>query len=161
MKYIMVFLCVKKNKMRIFFAGALTGLKNPKKTKAFYCRLADAAQKAGFTCFWAFLEGTDPIKNPDVSVSKVYETDTYQLSRSDLMVAYVGELSTGTGIEIEFANNKRIPVYLLYEKGKQISRMVRGCPAIKKEIVFTDEADALAQFGALLGKLHFRRGKDV
>jgi len=65
----------------------------------------------------------------------------------------VGEPSTGTGIEVEFANTHHIPIYILYEQGKRISRMLRGCPAVKGEIIFADETDALAQFDDLLKTL--------
>lgn len=140
--------------MRIFFAGPLTNLKNPESTKAFYRRLAETAHANGYDYFWAFLNGTDPVLNPDVSPQKVYQADITQLSHSDLMVAYMGEPSTGTGIEIEYANAHHIPVYILYEKGKRISRMLRGCPAVKKEIVFTSHQDALKQLDTLLSQLH-------
>jgi len=142
-----------KVSMRIFFAGPLTDLRNPDQTKTFYKKLADLTRKHNVDYFWAFLNGTDPIANPNVPAAKVYEVDIDQLSKSDVMVAYVGEPSTGTGIEIEFAKNHNIPVYILYEKGKRISRMLRGCPAVKKELVFTDEADGLAQFDHLLTTL--------
>lgn len=136
--------------MRIFFAGPLTDLKNPTKTKAFYHRLADVAKANGYHYYWAFLKGTDPIKNPEVSPAEVYKVDTYQLRHSDFMIAYMGEPSIGTGIEIEFANTHHIPVYIMYEKGKRISRMLRGCPAVKKELVYTSENNALRQLGTLL-----------
>ncbi len=139
--------------MRIFFAGPLTDLRNPTVTKAFYRRLAAVARTNGFDYFWAFLNGTDPVLNPDVSPKEVYRVDTKQLSQSDFMVAYMGEPSTGTGIEIEYAKAHNIPVYILYEKGRRISRMLRGCPAIKKEIVFTSPEDGLKQFDTLLSKL--------
>jgi len=139
--------------MRIFFAGPLTNLINPDKTKAFYRQLEEVAERHGFTYFWAFRHGTDPVTNPDVTPRDVYERDIAELEKSDLMVAYVGEPSTGTGLEIEHAYIKGIPVYLLYEKGTQISRMLRGCPAIRKEVVFTDEADAFRQFERLLKSL--------
>jgi len=139
--------------MRIFFAGPLTEVKNPGKLRAFYRRLARVARASGFDYYWAFLSGTDPVKNPDVSPTEVYKIDTYQLQHSDVIVAYVGEPSTGTGIEIELAKNHKIPVYILYEKGKRISRMLRGCPAIKKELVFTSQEDALTQFDALLKRI--------
>lgn len=139
--------------MKIFFAGPLTDLKNPKATKAFYIKLAKVARANGFDYFWAFLNGTDPIKNPEVTSRVVYKRDIAELEKSDIMVAYVGEPSTGTGLEIEHARIKNIPVYLLYEKGKNISRMLLGCPAVKKEIVFPDEPDALTQFASLLQSL--------
>lgn len=139
--------------MRIFFAGPLTDLRNPVKTKAFYKKLAAVTDQNNVAYFWAFLNGTDPIANPNVPSGKVYEVDKMQLEQSNVMVAYVGEPSTGTGIEIEIAKNKGIPVYILYQKGQRVSRMLRGCPAVKKEIVFENEEDGLAQFDALLKEL--------
>ncbi len=138
--------------MRIFFAGPLTNLANPDKTKAFYRQLEDVARARGCTYFWAFRHGTDPVANPGVTPRDVYERDISELEKSDLMIAYVGEPSTGTGLEIEHARIKNIPVYLLYEKNKKISRMLRGCPAVKKELVFTSQDDALSQFDTLLKK---------
>lgn len=139
--------------MKIFFAGPLTDLKNPEATKAFYRTLADRAKSQGFDYFWAFLNGTDPVTNPGVTPHDVYKQDIAELEKSDILVAYVGEPSTGTGLEIEHAHHKGIPVYLLYEKGKNVSRMLRGCPAVKKELVFTDEKDALHAFDSLLKAL--------
>lgn len=139
--------------MRIFFAGPLTDLRNPEKTKAFYKKLAAVTDKNKVSYFWAFLNGTDPIANPDVPAKQVYHVDKEQLEKSDVMVAYVGEPSTGTGIEIEIAKNKGIPVYILYEKGQRVSRMLRGCPAVKKELIYASEEDAITQFDALLKEL--------
>ncbi len=139
--------------MRIFFAGPLTDIKEPEKTKAFYKSLAGVAKNNGFDYFWAFLNGTDPILNPEVTPPEVYKRDMTALNQSDVMIAYVGEPSTGTGLEIEYAYNHQIPVYILYEKNKKISRMLRGCPAVIGELIFTDDSDGLAQFDILLKTL--------
>lgn len=143
--------------MNIFFAGPLTDLKKPDATKAFYKKLAGIAQTHGYNYFWAFLNGTDPILNPEVTPHDVYRRDTSQLEKSDLMIAYVGEPSIGTGLEIEYAYNHHIPVYILYEKDKKISRMLRGCPSVKGEIAFTDQADAYKKIDELLAKLKTHR----
>lgn len=139
--------------MKIFFAGSLTDLKDPRTTKAFYIKMARVAEQLGYTYFWAFLHGTDPIENPDVLSVDVYKQDITALDGSDMMVAYVGEPSTGTGIEIEHAYHTQKPVVILYEKGRGVSRMLRGCPAITKEIVFTSEEDACSQLKAYLMSL--------
>ncbi len=139
--------------MRIFFGGPLTELKDKEKTKEFYKKMAGVADANGCQWFWAFLNGTDPVIDPDVAPANVYQQDINNLEKSDLFVAYVGEPSTGTGLEIEHAYAKGIPVYLLYEQGKKISRMLRGCPSIKGEIVFVSESDALSQLDVLLKKL--------
>lgn len=139
--------------MRIFFGGPLTDLTEKEKTKEFYKKMAGVADANGYQWFWAFLNGTDPVINPEVAPANVYQQDMRELEQSDLFVAYAGEPSTGTGLEIEHAYAKNIPVYLLYEQGKKISRMLRGCPAIKREIVFSNESDALSQLDALLKSL--------
>jgi nucleoside 2-deoxyribosyltransferase len=139
--------------MRIFFAGPLTDLKNPEKTKAFYVRLTDCAKTMGFNYFWAFLNGTDPIKNPDVSPADVYHRDIEELDKSDVMVAYMGEPSTGTGMEIEHAHHTNKPIVILYEKERRISRMLLGCPGIVKQIAFSSEEDALTQLKTFLATL--------
>lgn len=139
--------------MRIFFGGPLTDLKEKEKTKVFYRRMADVAEKNGYEWFWAFLNGTDPVKNPEVPSEVVYETDLAELKKSDLMIVYLGEPTTGTGQEIEYAKEHNIPVYLLFEQGKQITRMVLGSPNIKEEIEFTSESDALTRLDDLLKRL--------
>lgn len=139
--------------MRIFFAGPLTELVDKEKTKAFYRKLATVAQDNGYEWFWAFLHGTDPEKNPDVPAGVVYKTDLAELAKCDLMVAYVGEPTTGTGQEIEYAKEHNIPVYLLQEKGKRLTRMVLGSPNVKGVIEFTSEEDAVAQLDKLLKRL--------
>jgi len=136
--------------MRIFFAGPLTDLKNSEETKAFYTKLAEVATQTGFDYYWAFMRGTDPELNPDVPASRVYQIDTYELETSDLVIAYVGEPSTGTGIEIEYARTRNIPVYLLYEDQKPISRMLLGSPIIKDHIVFSSKEDACEKLKTLL-----------
>lgn len=139
--------------MRIYIAGPLTNLTDPERTKAFYKDLAAVARTHGHEPYLAFLSGTDPVANPAVSPRDVYERDIAELEKSDLIVAYAGEPSTGMGLEIEHAHQKGIPVCLLYEKGRSVSRMLRGCPAVKREIVFTDFANCLSLFDELLTKL--------
>ena len=139
--------------MRIFFAGPLTDLANPEKTKVFYKKLAEVATANGFDYYWAFMRGTDPELNPEVLPSRVFQIDTYELEESDMMIAYVGEPSIGTGQEVEFARERKIPLYLLYEADKRISRMLLGSPNVKGTIEFTSEDDAFAKVDALLKKL--------
>lgn len=142
--------------MRIFFAGPLTDLKDKEETKQFYVRMAQVAKENNIDCFWAFLNGTDPIKNPDVPSSHVYATDLTELAKSDVMIIYIGEPTTGTGQEIEYAREHGIPAYLLYEKEKEITRMVKGSPNIKGSITFASQEDALKQLDELLDGLKAR-----
>lgn len=136
--------------MRIFFAGPLTGLKDPKKTKTFYKKMGDVATACGFDYFWAFQKGTDPVKDPDIDPEYIYYKDLKELEESNLMIAYVGEPSPGTGQELEYAREHNIPVYLIFEKTSHVSRMILGNPAVKGTVEFMDEPDALNQLNTLL-----------
>lgn len=141
--------------MRIFFAGPLTNLVDPAATKDLYVKMSYVAEEHGCEWFWAFLNGTDPVLNPDVPSEIVFKTDLGELARSDVMIAYVGEPTTGTGQEIEFAREHGIPVYLMYEKAKEplISRMVLGSDNVKGVIEYEDNPDALEQLGRLIETL--------
>jgi nucleoside 2-deoxyribosyltransferase len=139
--------------MRIFFAGPLTNLSNAKEIKEWYQQMADVATKNGFESFWAFLSGTDPVKDPNVEPDYIYEKDLKELENSNFMIAYIGEPSTGTGQEIEYAREHNIPIYLIYEKNKPVSRMVIGNPAVDGVIEFTDYQDALTQLDTLLASI--------
>lgn len=139
--------------MRIFFCGPLTEMHDVEKTKAFYTKLGEVAASCGFDYFWAFQHGTDPVKNPDVTPEFVYKQDIRELEKSDLMIAYIEEPSTGTGIEIEHARLHNIPAYLLYKQGSHVSRMVQGDPVVKREITYTDEQDALSKVKELLEEI--------
>jgi len=141
--------------MKIFFSGPLTNLANPDATKAFYEKLDVASRSLGFDTFWAYKSGTDPVKNPEVTPQEVYDRDIKALDESDLMVSYMGEPSTGTGVEIEHAHMTDKPVVIIYPKGIPVSRMMRGCPAVKKEIVYETEDDAIRKLEAYLSSLTY------
>ncbi len=143
--------------MKIFFSTPLTNLADPERSKQFFNKLDALAKDMGFGTFWAFLSGTDPILNPEVKPREVYRRDIKALDESDLMIAYVGEPSTGVGIEIEHANKTGKSVVILYEEGKRVSRMLRGCPAVKEEIVFTSEEDAISKLRSYLSGLTSQR----
>jgi hypothetical protein len=142
--------------MRIFFAGPLTNLPYPEETKSFYKDMQKVATANGFESFWAFLSGTDPVANPNVDPEFIYYKDLKELEASNLMIAYVGVPSAGTGQELEYAKEHDIPAYLVFEKNKPVSRMIVGNPTVKGTIEFTDYADALTQLDTLLKQINTR-----
>lgn len=142
--------------MRIFFAGPLTNLKDPDATKKWYRDMAGIANKNGFECFWAFMSGTDPVKDPGVDPEYIYNKDLTELEKSNLMIAYVGEPSPGTGQELEYAHEHNIPAYLLYAKNDNVSRMIMGNPTVVGTIEFTDFDDALNQLDIVLQHINHR-----
>ncbi|NKB17390.1 MAG: XRE family transcriptional regulator [Pseudanabaena sp. CRU_2_10] len=95
---------------------------------------------------------TDPVNNPDITPQLVFETDKYQISQADLVIAYIGIPSLGVGMELAYAEVNKIPIILLYEENKHISRFPRGIPTVISEIQFSSYDDALAQLKIFLRK---------
>lgn len=135
--------------LKIYISGALTGIKNSAEIKAFYEAIGSLGQEMGFQAYVPHLK-TDPTNNPDVSPRQVFETDKHQVSASDLVIAYLGFPSFGVGMELAYAEINNIPLILLYERAKNISRFPRGIPTVISEIQFNSYEDALAQLRSIL-----------
>ncbi|MEB3359870.1 MAG: DUF4406 domain-containing protein [Synechococcales bacterium] len=133
----------------IYISGALTGINALKELQVFYESLAHLCEELGALVYVPH-KVTDPVNNPETSPSSVFEIDKKQVTRSDLLIAYVGYPSLGVGMELAYAEMNCIPIILLYEKGKKISRFPRGIPTIVAEIQFVSYEDALTQIQLLL-----------
>jgi 2'-deoxynucleoside 5'-phosphate N-hydrolase len=136
---------------KIYVSGALTDVENPIETKALYEKIGLVCEKVGLQAYVPHLH-TDPVNNPDITPREVFDKDKYEVSISDLVIAYLGSLSFGVGMELAYAENSKIPIILLYETGKRISRFPRGIPTVIAEIQFNDYEDALNQLKEVLLK---------
>ncbi len=134
---------------RVYISGALTGIEKPEEIKAFYEAIGSLCQEMGFQAYVPHTN-TDPINNPDLSPRHVFETDKHQVSTSDLVIAYLGYPSFGVGMELAYAEINNIPLILLYERGKNISRFPRGIPTVISEIQFNSYEDALSHLRSIL-----------
>ena len=132
-----------KKKM-VYISGALTGLTAESSMKEFYERIAETTDKVcGIGTAYVPHMNTDPIKHPDVTPEEVYQLDRQKVYASNLVIAYMGEPSFGVGAELQMANEKGIPILLLYEKGKGVSRLPRGMESVKGICEYSTEDEAL------------------
>ena len=123
--------------IRVYLSVPLTGVPRLENKKVFYEKIGEVCEKAGMQVFFPY-KHTDPVCNLSLSPRQVYTLDRCNLAEADLVIAYTGLPSLGVGSEIQLADVHGIPVWLLYEKGRPVSRMVRGNPAVKAEIVGVD-----------------------
>ncbi|GAB1541233.1 hypothetical protein NUACC21_39030 [Scytonema sp. NUACC21] len=134
---------------KVYVSGALTNVENIAKCQVLYEKIGSVCNEVGLQAYVPHLY-TDPINNPNVSPREVFEKDKHQVSISDLVIAYLGSLSFGVGMELAYAEINKIPIILLYETGKQISRFPRGIPTIMSEIEFKETEEALAKIKDIL-----------
>jgi cytosine/adenosine deaminase-related metal-dependent hydrolase/nucleoside 2-deoxyribosyltransferase len=136
---------------RAYIAGSLTRLSDPAK-KDFYNQLAETAKNFGFDPYVPH-HRSDPQKNPDLTPEDVLEMNMDLLTDADILIAYVGEPSLGTGMELMFAWQRELPIILLYEKEARVSRMARAVVPSVHQIAFEAVPDALARLGEILSKI--------
>ncbi len=134
---------------KVYISGALTGIEKPAEVKSFYEAIGLLCQEIGFQAYVPHMY-TDPINNPDVSPSQVFERDKHQVSTSDLVIAYLGSFSFGVGMELAYAETNNIPIVIIYEKDKVISRFPLGIPTLIAEVQFQTYEDALNQLKNVL-----------
>ncbi len=114
---------------------------NSKQLMSFYDAILGICDKLGKRTFCAY-KFSNPHKTSNVTPEEVYNICKELVSKSKLLLAYVGHPSIGTGQELEIAVDNEIPIILIYEKKIKISKMVLGNPAIIKKIAFTDYKEA-------------------
>jgi len=145
----------KSNHRSAYIAGPLTDMGPDKRVKLreFYEALGSVCQEFGIEPYLPH-QHSDPAVHPHLTPQRVDQLDRLAVTQADLVIAYVGEISLGVGIEIEMANHANKPVVILAEQtklvGKRVTRMVRGNPAVMAEIGFRDYEDAKFQLHQFL-----------
>jgi hypothetical protein len=142
-------------KKSVYISGALTDVSEGERAKLreFYDDLGGVCRESGLEPYSPHAYG-DPKLVAHLTPKEIDRIDRLAVTQAYLVVAYVGVASIGVGIEVELAHHSDKPVLLLYEKSKlekrRITRIVRGNPAVIREIAFEDFDDALAQLRAFM-----------
>ena len=120
-----------------YISGALTAQADGARTRVFYELLAEIAASCGLRPYLPH-QATGPIAAPDLDPRSVYEIDRARVARSGIVIAYAGTPSFGVGTEIEIAREHGIPVILVVERDRTVSRILLGSPAVAEVVRFTD-----------------------
>lgn len=137
---------------RIYISGALTDVPDPRVTKRFYEAIKRVCEEAGFEVYLPHLH-SDPEEHPNLSPEDVFEKDKREVLASDIVVAYVGVPSLGVGMELAYAEGANLPVILLGESERRISRFPLGIPTLVGMIRFSESQQALDALRSCLDAL--------
>lgn len=135
----------------IYISGPLTSVNSVESIKEFYESIGCVCGEFGLNAYIPHLN-TDPVNNPEITPFEVYQTDKSRVLASDLVIAYIGHPSIGVGMELAYADIAEIPVVLLYEQNRVISRFPRGLPNKIGEIIFFDFNEALIKLKDFFSK---------
>ena len=129
-----------------YICGPLNELSSFEKIRAkgFYERIAGIYQN--ITGVRAFVphEHCDPVEHATLTPSEVDTVERRQVCEmTTILVAVALAPSWGGGIEVEMANQSGVPVLILCPKNKNISRLLRGNPAVERIISYDSEDEAI------------------
>jgi hypothetical protein len=120
-----------------YVSGALTSLEDGARTRLFYELLAEVVGAAGLRAYLPH-RVTDPASSAHLDPRAVYDIDRAHVTGSRVVVAYAGIPSFGVGIEVELAREHGIPVILVVERDRTVSRLLLGNPAVIEVVRFAD-----------------------
>jgi hypothetical protein len=138
-----------------YVSGALTTLEDGARTRLFYELLAEVVESAGLRAYLPH-RVTDPVAASHLDPRAVYDIDRAHVTGSRVVVAYAGIPSFGVGIEVELAREHGIPVILVVERDRTVSRLLLGNPAVVEVVRFADLESLRKTLGTAL-----ERARDV
>jgi len=135
-----------------YISGALTALDEAPRTKLFYELLAEIAEAALLRAYLPH-RVTDPLTAPDLDPRAVYEIDRAHVTGAAVLIAYAGIPSFGVGIEVELAREHGVPVIVVAERDRPISRLLLGNPAVVEVVRFADLDGLRRQLQSALARI--------
>src|SRR2546423_8281057 len=135
-----------------YISGALTALDDAPRTKLFYEVLAEIAQATGLRAYLPH-RVSDPVAAAHLDPRAVYEIDRAHVTSAAVVIAYAGIPSFGVGIEVELAREHSVPVIVVAERERPISRLLLGNPAVVEVVKFADLDGLRRQLQSALARI--------
>lgn len=120
-----------------YVSGALTALEDGARMRLFYELLAEVVESVGLRAYLPH-RVSDPVAAAHLEPRSVYDIDRAHVTAARVVVAYAGIPSFGVGIEVELAREHAVPVVLVVERDRTVSRLLLGNPAVVDVVRFAD-----------------------
>src|SRR3981081_3154914 len=111
-----------------YVSGALTALEEGARCRLFSELRGEVGESAGLRAYLPH-RVSDPASAAHLEARAVYEIDRAHVTSARVVVAYAGIPSFGVGIEVELAREHSVPVVLVVERERTVSRLLLGRPA--------------------------------
>lgn len=120
-----------------YVSGALAAPDDGARMRLFYELLAEVVESAGLRAYLPH-RVSDGLAAADLEPRAVYDIDRAHVTSARVVVAYAGIPSFGVGIEVELAREHNVPVVLVVERDRTVSRLLLGNPAVVDVVRFAD-----------------------
>ncbi|MDO8486335.1 MAG: hypothetical protein Q7S77_01380 [Candidatus Staskawiczbacteria bacterium] len=143
-----------------YICGPLTELSDELAiaTKNFYKKIGDIFQE--ITGVRAFVphEHYDPLKHSNFTPRQVDTAERDQVcNKTSVMIVVPIAPSWGGGIEVEMANQNNVPIVIICEKDRRISRLLKGNPAVKSIIKYSNQDEAILKLKIVINRLIIKK----
>ncbi|HEY6202915.1 MAG TPA: hypothetical protein VI056_07710 [Candidatus Limnocylindria bacterium] len=135
-----------------YVSGALTALEEGARMRLFYELLAEVVESVGLRAYLPH-RVTGPVAAAHLEPRAVYDIDRAHVTSARVVVAYAGIPSFGVGIEVELAREHAVPVVLVVERERTVSRLLLGNPAVVEVVRFVDLDGLRRGLGAALERI--------
>ncbi len=139
----------------VYVSGALTSVEDGAPLRLFYELLGEVVTDCGLRPYLPH-RVTDPIAAPQLDPRTVYDVDRTHVTSAALVIAYAGIPSFGVGIEVELAREHGVPVILVAERDRRVSRILLGDPAVVEVVRFADLDTLRRSLSAAIGRVRDR-----
>lgn len=109
--------------MKIYFSGSIAGGREKAQD---YEKIANALEKYGTILDKHVVNPDFSMKNETLLPEQIYKRDVEWIDECDMVFAEVTVPSLGVGYELAYAESKNKKVVYMYEKEKNISKMIIG-----------------------------------
>lgn len=135
-----------------YISGPLQAAVDLRAARERYERLADLCQTVGLGAYLPHLS-TDPEANASASPADVFAQDYQQVRNASLLIACVGQPSSGVGAEIGIAWERRVPVIAIWHTTERPSRFLEGLLRSHSDgscVIYESDEDLTNQLRPLL-----------
>lgn len=142
---------LKQNDTIFYIAGALTGMSEAVKDRYLQLSKAVTAHPGKFA-YAPHLNGTDPVKHPNVTPEEVRDIDfMFSAVIPSAHINCLAPAAHGNAIEAAWAEMVGVPSVYLVPNGVVLSRLVRGMHNIHSTIIYDDfERDAIPAISKII-----------
>ncbi len=118
--------------MKIYFSGSITGGREKVND---YARISNELEKYGTILDKHVVNPNYSMKNEILSPQEIYKRDINWIDECDIVFAEVTLPSLGVGYELAYAESRNKKVVYMYEKEKNISKMILGNENFIRDII--------------------------
>jgi len=137
----------------VYVSGALTAVQDGAPIRLFYEVLSEIVSDAGLRPYLPHRPDHHLIADAHLDARTAFDIKRAHGAAAAVLIAYAGLPSLGVGTEVEVVREHGVPVVIVVERDRPVSRILLGNPAVVEVVRFADLAGLRRDLGAALGRI--------